>query len=69
MLRGARTKTKTASKKTKKKTNKKFIYHINCGIIEGFPALRKAVTTHVNKITVTFYFYANQLLTRESWSG
>ena len=65
MLRGARTKTKTASKKT----NKKFIYHINCGIIEGFPALRKAVTTHVNKITVTFYFYANQLLTRESWSG
>ena len=25
------------------------IYHINCGVIQGFPALRKAVTTHVKK--------------------
>ena len=32
------------------------LFITNCGIIEGFPALRKAVTTHVNKITITFYF-------------
>ena len=25
-------------------------YHINCGVIQGFPALRKAVTTHVKNI-------------------
>ena len=24
-------------------------YHINCGVIQEFPALRKAVTTHVKK--------------------
>ena len=27
-------------------------YHINCGVIQGFPALRKAVTTHVKKYRV-----------------
>ena len=26
-------------------------YHVNCGVIQGFPALRKAVTTHVKKIS------------------
>ena len=35
------------------------IYHINCGVIQGFPALRKAVTTHVKKY---FDDIANQLL-------
>ena len=25
-------------------------YHINCGVIQGFPALRKAVTTDVKNI-------------------
>ena len=44
----------------------KVFYHINCGIIQVFPALKKAVTTHVIKIS---YFFtcvdiANQLLTR-----
>ena len=24
-------------------------YHINCGVMQGFPALGKAVTTHVKK--------------------
>ena len=68
MLKGART--KTASKKmhfeSKEETNKKIIHHINCSITQGFSALRKAVTTHVKKITIIFYFYANQLLTRHS---
>ena len=27
-------------------------YHINCGVIQGFPALRKAVTTHVKKYRI-----------------
>lgn len=70
MLKGART--KTASKKmhfeSKEETNKKIIHHINCSITQGFLALRKAVTTHVKKITIIFYFYANQLLTRHSHS-
>ena len=26
-----------------------FIYHLNYGVIQGFPALRKVVTTHVEK--------------------
>ena len=26
-----------------------YIYHINYGVIQGFPALRKTVTTHVKK--------------------
>ena len=48
------------------KSVKKFFYHINCSIIQIFPALKKAVTTHVIKIS---YFFtcvdiANQLLTR-----
>ena len=25
-------------------------YYTNCGVIQGFPALRKAITTHVKKI-------------------
>ena len=29
-----------------------YIYHINCGVIQGFPALRKAVTTHVKKYRI-----------------
>ena len=32
-----------------------YIYHINCGVIQGFPAPRKAVTTHVKKCR-TFLF-------------
>ena len=40
------------------------VYHIKCSVIQGFSALRKAVTTHVKKIS---YFFrcvdiANQLL-------
>ena len=27
-------------------------YHGNCGVIQGFPALRKAVTTHVKKYVI-----------------
>ena len=27
----------------------KSYYHINCGVIQGFPALRKAITTQVKK--------------------
>ena len=42
-----------------------FIYHINCGVIQGFLALRKAITTHEK---MWFFFFtcvniANQLLT------
>ena len=28
------------------------IYHINGGVIQGFPALRKAITTHVKKYCI-----------------
>ena len=28
------------------------IYHINCGVIQRFPALKKAVTTHVKKCRI-----------------
>ena len=43
------------------------IYHINCGVIQGFPALRKAVTTYVKNIVFfTCVDIANQLLTRHS---
>ena len=28
------------------------IYHKNCGVIQGFPALRKAETTHVKKYRI-----------------
>ena len=31
---------------------KKKYYNINCGVIQGFPALRKAVTTHVKKYRI-----------------
>ena len=43
-------------------------YRINCGVIQGFPALRKAVTTHVKKYRIFFTCVdmANQLLTRHS---
>ena len=34
-------------------------YHINCGVIQGIPALRKAVTTHVKK-----YCIFSRVLTR-----
>ena len=46
----------------------KNIYHINCGVIQGFPALRKAVTTHVKKYRIFFTCVdiANQLLIRHS---
>ena len=37
------------------------IYHINCGVIHGFLALRKAVTTFFTCVDI-----ANQLLTRHS---
>ena len=45
------------------------IYYINRGVIQGFPALRKAATTHVEKYR--FFFFtcvdvAHQLLTRHS---
>ena len=40
----------------------KYIYHINCDVIQGFPALRKAVTTHVKK----YVDIANQPLTHHS---
>ena len=41
-------------------------YHINYGVIQGFPALRKAVTTHVKKYDIfsRVFDIANQLLTR-----
>ena len=34
--------------------NVKHTYHINCGFLREFWALRKAVTTHVKKIAVSF---------------
>ena len=44
------------------------IYHINCGVIQGFPTLRKAVTTHVKKYRIFFTCVdiASQLLIRHS---
>ena len=42
-------------------------YHTNCGSIQGFPTLRKAVTTHVEKYDIfSCVDIANQLLTRHS---
>ena len=42
------------------------IYHINYGVIQGFPALRKAVTTHMKKYDFFFVFdIGNQLLARQ----
>ena len=39
--------------------------HINYSVIQGFPALRKTITTHVEKKNKIFYVFdnANQLLT------
>ena len=47
----------------------KDIYHINCGVRQGFPALRKAIATHMKKI---LYFFmcvdiANQLHVTRLW--
>ena len=33
----------------------KDIYYINCRVRQGFPALRKAVTTHVKKKILYFF--------------
>ena len=43
-------------------------YHINYSVIQGFPALRKAVTTHVKNYDIfsRVFDIANQLLTRHS---
>ena len=42
-----------------------YFYHINYGVIQGFPALRKAVTTHLKKYGIfsRVFDIANQLLT------
>ena len=44
------------------------LYHINYSVIQGFPALRKAVTTHVKNYDIfsRVFDIANQLLTRHS---
>ena len=41
-------------------------YYINCSVIQGFPAPRKAETIHVkkNRIFSCMFDIANQLLTR-----
>ena len=31
---------------------KNTLYHMNCGVIQGFPALRKAATTDVKKYRI-----------------
>ena len=43
-------------------------YHINYSVIQGFPALRRAVTTHVKNYNIfsRVFDIANQLLTRHS---
>ena len=45
-----------------------YMYHLNYGVIQGFPAVRKSVTTHVKKFEIfTLVFdIANQVLTRHS---
>ena len=50
------------------------IYHLNHGVIQGFPALKKVVTTHVKKYDNFLHEFdiANQLLSlafRVTWSG
>ena len=44
------------------------LYHINYGVIQGFPALRKAVTAHAKKYDILSRVFdiANQLLSRHS---
>ena len=46
----------------------KIIYHVNYGVRQGFPALRKAVITDVKKYDVfsRVFDIADQLLTRHS---
>ena len=48
----------------------KSFYNINYGIIQGFPALRKSVTTHVKKCDIfpRVFDIGNQLLSRHSLS-
>ena len=42
-------------------------YYINCGVIQGFPALRRAETIYVKKYRIFHVVdIANQLLTRHS---
>ena len=54
----------------KKKTNKKLIYYLNCGIIQGFPALKKGVATHVKKITIiVLLFRQSSVDTSLAFSG
>ena len=45
---------------------KNCVYHINYGVLQGFPALRKAVTTYLKRYRIFSRVYdtANQLLTR-----
>ena len=50
------------------------IYHLNYGVIPGFPALKKVVTTHVKKYDNFLHEFdiANQMLSlafRATWSG
>ena len=47
-------------------TEVKRFYHINCNVIQGFPALGKVVTTHVKKYDIfsRVFDITNQLLTR-----
>ena len=33
-------------------TDNMYTSHINCGVIQGFPALRKALTTHVKRYRI-----------------
>ena len=40
------------------------LYHVNCGVIQGFPALRKAETTNVKK-----YHIFPRVLTRHSFGA
>ena len=44
------------------------IYHINYGVIQGFPAMRKAIIRHVEKYDIfsRVFYIANQLLIRHS---
>ena len=45
----------------------KYIYHINCSVVQGFPAIRKAVTAHMKNIVFFICVNrSNQLLTHHS---
>ena len=71
VLRDART--ETASKKmhseSKKTTNKKLIYHLKLRYYTRIPALRKAVTTHVKKITIVLLLRQSAVDTSLALSG